>query len=437
MSRIPDDVVAAAATVSVPHPSRIRLFRALRSRNYRLFFAGQGVSLIGTWLTKFAMAYETYALSHSAWKLGLVAFFSQAPTSVIAPFAGVLIDRWDKHRVIVVTQIAAMLQSAALAAFALTGTLTVFHLMWLGAVQAVINGFDMPARQSFVRQMVDDRADLPNAIALNSTLVNGGRLLGPTVATILTALFGIGWCFAIDAVSYLFVIASLLMMRGVTRLPPKGVNPRVLREMKEGLAYVRGVPLVKALLLLLAATSVLGGAYQALLPAVNAALGGGEHGLGWLMGAAGAGALCGALYLANRARIVGLGRVIANCALCVGIGLVSLELAPNTWVALPLLFGVGLTLMIQWAATNTLVQTLAHDDKVGRVMSLYAVAFFAGTPIGALLEGALATVIGPIHTCAIAGVGCCVGALVFRGALPALRIVSRPRYLELGLLEDA
>jgi MFS family permease len=225
----------------------MRLARALRHRNFRLFFAGQGVSMLGTWITRFAMGYETYALSHSTVQLGLVAFFGQAPTSLVAPLAGVLVDRWDRHRVIVLTQVAALLQSAALAAFAFTGTMTVWHLMVLGAVQGVINAFDMPARQSFVRQMVEDRADLPNAIALNSTLVNVGSLLGPAIAALLVAAVGVGACFAIDAASYLAVIASLLAMR-VAAPPPRPRPGRVLAEMRAGLAYVRAVPLVFALM---------------------------------------------------------------------------------------------------------------------------------------------------------------------------------------------
>jgi MFS family permease len=413
----------------------LRMGRALRHRNYRLFFAGQGTSLVGTWLTRLAIGYATYSLSHSAFQLGLVAFFSQAPTSVIAPVAGVLVDRWDRQRTLVVTQVFAMLQSAALAAFALTGTLTVWHLLVLGAVQAVINAFDMPARQSFLRQMVDDRADLPNAIALNSSLVNGARLLGPMVAAGLIGLVGVGWCFAIDAMSYLAVIASLVAMR-VAGQPARVRAGRVDQELRDGLAYVRGAPLVAALLLLLAATSVFGGAYSALLPAVaEGTLHGGVRTLGWLTGAGGAGALAGTLYLARRETVLGLDGVIANCGVGLGLGLIALEGAPYAWVAVPILFVVGMSLMVQWAATNMLVQTLAEPDKLGRVMSLYAVAFFGGAPVGALLEGTLASAIGPIHTFAIAGAGCLACSFAFRRALPGLRAVSRARYVELGLIE--
>lgn len=425
----------AAAPRRPNRPSRIG--RALRHRNYRLFFAGQGTSLVGTWLTRFAIGYQTYALSHSAFQLGLVAFFSQAPTSLIAPFAGVLVDRWNKHRTLVVTQIAAMLQSAALAVFAFTGTATVWHLMVLGAIQAVINGFDMPARQSFLRQMVDDRADLPNAIALNSSLVNGARLIGPVAAATLVELFGVGGCFTVDAVSYLAVIGSLLAMR-LAPQPARGGDDHILRQLREGLAYVAGEPLIRALLLHLAVVSVLGGGYAALLPAFAAGtLGGGPHALGTLMAAAGAGALSGALLLARRERVAGLDGVVAACGLGLGAGLVALEAAPAVWSASVFLYVTGLSLMMLWAGTNTLVQTLADEDKLGRVMSLYAVAFFGGAPVGALVEGTIASVLGPVHAFALAGVGCIAGAVAFRMALPRLRAASRARYAAAGLLDES
>ena len=413
-----------------------RLDRALRYRNYRLFLAGQGISVIGTWLTRFATVWMAYRLTGSALILGLVGFFGQAPTSLIAPFAGVLVDRWDRHRTIVITQVAAMLQSAALAVFALTGTMTVWHLIVLGAVQAVINAFDMPARQSFMGQMIDDRADLPNAIALNSSIVNSARLIGPVIAAVLVDLFGEGICFTIDAASYLAVIASLLMMR-VDRRPPRVRTGRVLAELADGLRYAWNLPLVRAVLLVLAASSVLGGAYGTLLPIVAAkTLHGGPHTLGILMGSAGCGALTGALYLASRSTVIGLPTVIKRCALGLGAGLIALELATATWMAVPLLFAVGMAMMMQLAATNTLLQTLVEDKMLGRVISLYAVAFFGGAPIGALLEGALASQIGAIHTFAIAGILCMASALVFASALPRLRQVSRPLYVGLGLIDE-
>jgi len=408
-----------------------RLGRALRHRNYRLFFAGQGISVIGTWLTRFATVWMAYRLTGSALMLGLVGFFGQAPTSILAPFAGVMVDRWDRHRTIVVTQVAAMLQSAGLAVFAFSGARTVWPLIALGAVQGVINAFDMPARQSFLGQMIEDRADLPNAIALNSSMVNAARLIGPVVAAFLVAAWGEGVCFTIDAASYLAVIGSLLVMRVPKRVVPARTT-HVLADLAEGLHYVWNFPLVRAVLLLLASSSVLGGAYATLLPVIAATtLHGGPHTLGILMASAGFGALTGALYLASRTSVLGLATVIEGCALGLGIGLIGLELA----IAVPLLFLIGLSMMMQLAATNTLIQSIVDDKMLGRVISLYAVAFFGGAPVGSLLEGALANQVGAIHTFAVAGAVCLVSGIVFAAALPGLRKVSRPRYVQLGLLE--
>jgi MFS family permease len=414
--------------------AHLRIARALQHRNYRLFFFGQGVSLIGTWLTRFATVWMVYRLTGSGAMLGLVAFFGQAPSSLIAPLAGVLVDRWDRHRVIVVTQIAALLQSAALAFFAFTGLMTVWHLLVLGAVQAVINAFDMPARQSFLRQMIEDKADLPNAIALNSSMVTSARLVGPAIAAVLVGFFGEAWCFAIDAVSYIAVIASLLVMR----VPKRAITPRagrVWQEMKEGWRYVTQAPLVRAVLLLLAVTSVLGGSYTTLLPLVaGSTLRGGANTLGVLMATAGGGALAGALYLASRTTVVGLGGVIGRCTLALGIALVLLRFATSVWFAMPLLFITGLSWMVQMGATNTIIQTIVDTDKLGRVLSLYAVAFFGGMPLGALLEGWLADHLGPMNTFLCAGIAVSCAGLVYLRALTGLRLASRPLYERLGLL---
>jgi MFS family permease len=322
-----------------------------------------------------------------------------------------------------------------LAAFAFTGTMTVWHLMWLGAAQGVINAFDMPARQSFLREMIDDRADLPNAIALNSSMVNGAKLIGPAIAAVLVGLVGEAWCFTIDAISYLAVIGSLLAMR----ITPREISARsgkVLADMIDGFRYATTVPIVKSVLLMLAVSSVLAGAYTTLLPVVAAStLHGGPYTLGILMCAAGLGALSGALYLASRSSVVGLGRVIGRTTLGMGAGLIALELASRVWIGAPILFVIGACLMIQMAATNTIVQTVTPPDKLGRVMSLYLVAFAGGAPIGSLVEGSLASHIGPLHTFMLAGVGCVAAGMWFRHELPELRAQTRPLYVELGLLD--
>ncbi len=388
--------------------------RALRHRNYRLFFIGQGISLVGTWLTRFATVWMVYKLTGSGLLLGLVAFFGQAPSALLAPVAGALVDRWDRHRTIVVTQIFAALQSAALALFTFTGWMTVWHLMALGAVQALINAFDMPARQSFLGQMVEDKADLPNAIALNSSMVNGARLLGPVFAAFLVDLFGEGWCFTIDAVSYVAVIFSLLAMT----VPKRVIKPRttkVWQEMKEGLLYVVREPFVRAALLLLAVTSVLGGAYTTLLPLVaGSRLAGGPHTLGILMASAGCGALGGALYLASRQTTEGLSAVIGYATFALGLALCALRWAPNVYIALPILFTCGMSWMIQMASTNTIIQSTVDPSMLGRVLSLYAMAFFGGMPVGALLQGWLADQIGPMQTFLCSGVAVLICAMLYR-----------------------
>lgn len=381
------------------------LGRALRHRNYRLFFVGHGVSLFGTWLTKFATAWMAYRLTGSAFMLGLVAFATHAPTPVFAPIAGVLVDRWDRRRVIVVTQVAAGLQSAALAVSAFTGMMTVWHLMVLGALQGVINAFDMPARQAFLREMIDEPADLPNAIALNSAMVNIAKLGGPVVAAALVALFGEAWCFALDSASYVAVVASLMAMR-VQAAPPR-VTGRVLAEMRSGLRYVRDNALLRELLVQLAINSVLAGAYLHLLPAVAAEqVGRGPYTLGVLMASGGVGAFAGALYLARRPSVDGLRSVIVRCRLVLGAALIGLEAAHTTWIAAPVVFVIGLSLMIQLAATNTLIQTFVGREMIGRVMSMYAIANSGGVPVGAFFEGLIASHVGAIHT--LAGAGCLV-----------------------------
>lgn len=395
--------------------------RAIRHRNFRLFLAGQGVSVMGTWLTRFATSWMAYRLTGSELVLGLVTFCNHAPTSLLAPFAGVLVDRWNLRRTVVITQVFALLQSAALAAFALTGTMTVGHLIMLGLAQGAINAFDMPARQSFLRQMIDDPGDLPNAIALNSSIVNLAKLLGPVAAAVLVAAVGEGLCYAIDAASYLAVLGSLALMR-LAPQPIRRHPGNVGAQLRDGLAYVWQHPVVRPALLMLAASSVLGGAYASLMPAVAAdALGGGPHTLGILLGASGLGALLGALYLASRASPAGLDAMIARSSLLLGVALVALELAVTVWLAAPVMFAVGLGVMLTMASTNTVTQTVVDPEKLGRVMSLYAVALAGGVPIGAFCEGLLASHIGAVHTFAVAGVLCFGSGLLYRRSLQRRR----------------
>jgi len=391
----------------------VQLGRALRHRNYRLFFVGQGTSLVGTWITRVATSWLVYRLTGSALLLGLVGFAGQIPTFLLAPFAGVLVDRWSRHRVLVATQVLSMIQSTLLAGFALAKTITVWHVIVLVAFQGLVNAFDTPARQAFVVEMVEDRADLPNAIALNSSMVNAARLVGPAIAGVLIAAVGEGVCFAIDAVSYLAVIASLLAMR-VARKPPRAKDSRVLRELADGLRYAASHRAIRSALLLLALVSLVGMPYTVLLPIfARSVLGGGPHTLGALTGASGLGAIAGALWLASRKDIVGLSRVIIAGGALFGAGLVAFGLSRWLWLSLPLLVVSGGGMMITMAATNTLIQTRVEEDKRGRVMSFYTMAFFGMTPFGALAGGVLGDRIGAPATVVAGGVAMLVAVLAF------------------------
>lgn len=411
-----------------------QLGRALRHRNYRLFFAGQGISLIGTWLTRVATSWLVYRLTGSALLLGLVSFAGQVPSFLLAPFAGVLIDRWNRHRILVVTQAIAMVQSALLAFFALSGTITVAHVLVLSLVQGLINAFDMPARQSFVVEMVESRADLPNAIALNSSLVNSARLLGPAIGGVLIAAVGEGWCFAIDAVSYVAVLASLLAMRVKPRVIER-TTAHVLTQLREGARYAFSFSPIRTILLLLALISFAGVPYTVLSPVFAAeVLGGGPHTLGLLMGSSGIGALGGALWLASRKTVVGLGRTLVITSTLLGAGLVVYSLSPWLWLSVPALLVVGGGMMVSMGASNTILQTVVDEDKRGRVMGFYAMAFFGMAPFGSLAAGALAERFGAPATVLACGAATLVGGGLFARTLPELRRVVRPIYQRLGIL---
>jgi len=414
------------------------MFRALSHRNYKLFFSGQGISMIGTWMTRVATSWLVYKLTGSAFLLGAVGFAGQIPSFVLAPFAGVFVDRWNRHRLLLVTQVLAMLQSAGLAVLTLTGTIQIWHVIALAIFQGLINAFDMPARQSFVVQMVEDRADLPNAIALNSTLVNGARLIGPSVAGVVIALVGEGWCFTIDAVSYLAVIGSLLAMT-VTRaeIVKVAMGSNVLHQLREGWDYVRGNPAISKILLLLAFVAMVGFPYTVLMPIfANEILHGGPYTLGFLMAATGTGAVTGALTLAARKTVLGLGRFIPLAAGTFGAGLVAFSFSRWIWLSLILMFITGIGFMVQMAVSNTLIQTIVDEDKRGRVMSFYTMAFMGTAPFGSLLAGSVAEKIGAPNTLLIGGLGCVIGALWFQRALPRLRQFVRPIYIEKGILPE-
>ena len=415
-------------------PSRLSwMLRALRHRNYRLFFGGQIVSLAGTWMTQLAMTWLVYRLTGSAWMLGLVGFAGQIPAFLLGPVAGVLVDRWPRHRLLVVTQALAMLQSSLLAILTFTHLITVGHILVLIAFQGLINAFDIPARQAFVVEMVEDKADLSNAIALNSSMFNLARLIGPALGGILIAVVGEGWCFLIDAISYIAVIAAFLMMRvRPSAAPPRREAP--LQQLREGWVYVTGSKPISAILTLLAWMSLVGMSYGVLMPIVAAkTLGGGANTLGFLMAASGFGALCGALALAARSSIRGLGRNIPICVGAFGLGLIGFGLSHSLWLSMPLLWVMGFAGMQQMASCNTIIQTIVEDDKRGRVMSFYAMAFMGMAPFGSLGAGALAARIGAPHTLLFSGFLCLGAALWFATLYPRLRDIVRPIYDSLGI----
>jgi MFS family permease len=412
------------------------LMRALGHRNYRLFFSGQSISLVGTWMTRLTVSWLVWRLTHSVEMLGLVGFAGQFPTFLLAPFAGVWVDLTDRFRVLVATQVFSMIQSFLLAALALTGVIQIWHIVLLQIVQGAINAFDIPARQSSMIDMIGDPKDLPNAIALNSSMVNGARLVGPSIAGLLIAWVGEGWCFFIDGVSYIAVIASLLAMHMVRRHRP-AERRGVLRELHDGLSYAFGFVPIRAVLLLLALLSLAGMPYTVLLPAIVVdVLHGGPHTLGFMTGAVGFGALAGAFYLMSRRTVIGLGRLIPAAAGLFGTSLVLFSFSHTLLPSLCLMFLAGVGFMVHMAASNTIIQTIVREDMRGRVMAFYAMAFMGMAPFGSLLAGAVAARLGSSDTVLAGGVICLCGAFLFWRKLPELRKAIRPIYVEKGILPE-
>ncbi len=426
-------------------------WRALRHRNFRLFFGGQSISLIGTWMTRIATSWLVYRLTGSALLLGTVSFAGQIPTFIFAPFAGVWVDRLDRRRVLVWTQSLAMLQSLALAALTLSGHITVHLILILAVMQGIINAFDMPARQAFMVQMVEDRADLGNAIAINSSMVNMARLVGPSLAGLVIAASNEGWCFLIDGISYIAVIASLLMMR--LNIPAlRRAAKSTWHELKEGWSYVTGFLPIRTILMLFALVSLMGMPYVVLMPIFAAkVLGGGPHALGFLMGSMGVGALISALSLAARRSVRGLIRIIPVAAAVFGLGLIGFGLSHFFWLSMLTVLIAGMGMMQGMAASNTIIQTLVSEDKRGRVMSYYTMSFVGMAPFGSLLAGTMAHAIPPTRlwmtggpllagaqwTVMIDGAIVMLGAVWFFTRLPALRRVVRPIYREMGIIPAA
>ncbi|HLK52178.1 MAG TPA: MFS transporter [Candidatus Angelobacter sp.] len=408
--------------------------RALRHRNFKLFFFGQSISVIGTWMTRVATSWLVYRLTHSALLLGVVSFAGQIVAFLLGPFAGVWVERLNRRKLLIWTQALAAVQSLALAVLTLAHVINLWEIIALTAMQGLINAFDMPGRQSFLVQMVEDRSDLSNAIAINSSMANGARLIGPAIAGLVIAAVGEGWCFLLDGFSYFAVIASLLMMR-IKPMEIRRSASTMLEQIREGWDYVRTFRPIRSILLLFSLTSLMGYSYSVLMPLfAGQVLHGGAHTLGWLMGASGIGALTSALSLAVRKSAVGLTRMLQIAAATLGSSLILFGLSRVLWLSLVLMVFVGFGLMQVASASNIIIQSLVTEDKRARVMSYYTMAFFGAAPFGSLIAGALAHQIGAPYTVMITGTCCIACSLWFTLELPKVRSVMRPIYQEMGLL---
>jgi MFS family permease len=398
--------------------------RSLRHRNYRLFFSGQLISLSGTWMQTVAQSWLVYRLTGSAVLLGIVGFAGQLPTLLFSPAGGLVADRFDRRRLLIATQAAAMALAFALAALTLSGRVTVTWILTLAALMGVTNGFDIPVRQAFAVDMVG-KEDLVNAIALNSSVFNGARVVGPAIAGVLVAKIGEGWCFFVNAVSYLAVLAGLVAMRDVRARARASVRSP-LDSLREGFGYVGRARPIRALLLLLGLVSFSGMPFAVLMPVfATKVLGGDARTLGGLMAASGVGALAGAAVLATRTTLAGLGRFVALSAGALGVALFAFSFSRSVALSALLLVPVGFFLMSQMASTNTLIQSLVADELRGRVMSVYAMMFMGMAPLGALAAGTLAAHVGAPATVAAGGVACVAGAAVFSRRIPSLSEEAR------------
>jgi MFS family permease len=410
------------------------IFRALSHRNYRLFFGGQSISLIGTWLQLTAISWLVFRLTQSSFLLGVVGFASRIPTFLFASLAGVLVDRWNRHSLLVATQVFSMIQALVLAVLVLTDRIAVWHIVVLALFLGFVNAFDVPVRQSFVVDMIERREDLGNAIALNSSMVNGARLVGPAVAGVLIATLGEGMCFLLNALSFVAVIAALLAMR-IAPKAREGQKTPLWQGLTEGYRYAFGFVPIRSLLLLLALVSFMGMPYTVLMPVfAGKILHGGPQTLGFLLGATGVGALAGTMFLASRRSVLGLGRIIVIASILFGMGLIGFSFSRLFVLSEILMVVTGFGMMVQMTSTNTVLQTLVDEDKRGRVMSFYTMAFMGMVPFGSLFAGSLASAIGAPETVMVGGISCILGSALFAKKLPVIRRMVRPIYMKRGII---
>jgi MFS family permease len=437
----------APTTVEVPSPATAApgaagkgraagAFRALRHRNFKLFFGGQIISLVGTWMQTVAQAWLVYRMTGSSVLLGVLGFVGQIPIFLLSPLAGLAADRWPRRRVVIATQTASMLLAFILAALTMTGRIRVWEIIILATMLGIVNAFDVPARQSFLIEMVG-REDLLNAIALNSSMFNGARVAGPAIAAAVVAMVGEGWCFLLNGVSYFAVIAGLFLMRiEKAYAVHDGATP--IEKLREGLRFVRHTKPIRALLDLVAIVSFMALSYTVLMPIfADRILHGGVNAYGTLMGAVGVGAMFGALALAMRQQLRGLGNIVAYSATGLGISLVLFSASHWYWLSFAILVISGFTMMMQFTATNTLIQAMVPDQLRGRVMSIYSMMFLGMSPLGSLLAGALADHIGAPVTVAIGGLASCLGGLAFARKWPSMRGPARDLVAAQGMMTPA
>jgi MFS family permease len=427
------DALEEAAAKKARLPKWAVTLRALRHRNFQLFFSGQLISLIGTWMQTVAQAWLVYRLTKSALLLGSVGFASQIPVFLIAPFGGITADRVNRQRLVIATQTAALILAGILAALTLTRHVQVWHIFVLAALLGVVNAFDIPGRQAFLIDMVG-KEDLMNAIALNSSMFNGARVIGPAIAGILVAKIGEGWCFAANSISYIAVIVGLALMH--VHCAPRASTHSPIEDIIEGFRWVNQTKVIRALLLLIGMMSLVAMPYTVLMPVfADKILHGGARGLGILMGATGVGALFGALTLAAKTGVKGLGRWVAISCASLGISLICFSISTSFWLSAVLLLPAGYSMMLQMACSNTLIQTMVPDHLRGRVMAVYSMMFMGMAPFGAFFGGALAERIGAPITITLGGAACVLGAVWFGRALPELRIEARRLIIAQGLAE--
>ena len=389
-------------------------FRALRHKNYRLFFMGQGISLTGTWMQQMAIGWLIYRLTKSPFMLGFVGFLGSIPTLIFTPFAGVLADRINRHRMLIVTQALEMVQALILAALIMTGTVEVWHILALTIFLGIATAFDSPARHAFIVDIVGKKEDLGNAIALNSLVFNAARLIGPSIAGILVALFGEGICFLFNGLSYIAVIAALLGMR-ITHRVIFHKEQHIIHGLKEGINYALSNDLIRSILLLTGLVSMMGMSYVVLMPIfAKDILQGDANTLGFLMGSVGLGALIGAFFLASRKSTKGLNRIVFVTTNIFGVGLIAFSFSRVLWLSSAILLFIGFGMMVQMSANNTIIQAVVHDDKRGRVMSLFMVAFMGMVPFGCLIAGGLANRFGAPNAIMVSGLSCVAGSFLLR-----------------------